>query len=689
MLTTQSSAVKTLAQLGSHVVQAVETDFLVNAYSRMVLIRTFEERAARCTSGADPLIAGSIHTCCGQEAIPVGAMSALSSGDRVVATYRGHGWALERGVTPAELMAEMAHRATGINGGRAGSLLASAPNRGFVGQNSIVGAGGPIACGVAIAAKVMKTGRVVIVSFGDGALSQGGLHEAFICAATAGLPVVFVCENNGWSEMTPASYVLQPGTVLKRAAGYGICGIEVDGCDVTAVHDAVAQAASRARAGDGPTLIEANAVRLGGHYNRDIQHYRSSADKVAAQERDPLARTRRQLLQMRVDEATLQQIESEAAAAVEDAVARASGAPHPDPRTLRDHVFGQASRHAATTPAGNIVNLSYARAIRQALQDEMELRPEVIVFGEDVARAGGIFGVTRDLLASFGSLRVFDTPIAETGILGSAVGAALDGLRPVAEIMFADFLFVGLDQLVNQAAKLRYVSNGLCGVPLVIRTQQGVTPGACAQHAQCVEAFLAHVPGLKVGLPVTPSDAYSMLRAAIGDPDPCIIVEARSLYLDVGDVCVGGAVEAASGANLVREGEDIAIISWGTAVTRCLAAAESLAKEGIEASVLNLRWLSPLDRAAIRRVVEACGRVLIVHDAPLTGGFGAEVAAGIAECHSELLKAPVARIGAIDVPMPASPRLQRCVIPTPEDILKRASIMVNPQRFNRKDGTVK
>ena len=178
-----------------------------------------------------------------------------------------------------------------------------------------------------------------------------------------------------------------------------------------------------------------------------------------------------------------------------------------------------------------------------------------------------------------------------------------------------------------------------------------------------------------------------MLRAAIGDPDPCIIVEARSLYFDTGDVRVGGSAEAASGASLVREGEDVAIISWGTAVARCLTAAESLAKAGIEAAVLDLRWLSPLDRAAIRRVTEACGRVLIVHDAPLTAGFGAEIAAGIAEHHADLLKAPVARIGAVDVPMPASPRLQRCVIPTSEDIFKRASSMVDPHRLNRKDGT--
>jgi 2-oxoisovalerate dehydrogenase E1 component len=664
----------------------VQTDnirFLLNAYSRMLLIRQFETQAVNLTRLEPPAIKGSIHTCGGQEAIPVGSMSALRSGDRTIATYRGHGWALENGISPFELLAEMAHREGGVNGGRAGSLLAMAPKRGFVGQNSIVGAGGPIACGVGIAARLRATGQVVIVSFGDGATSQGGLHEAFVMAATLSLPIIFLCENNGWAEMTPSSYALKPGALMKRAHGYGIEGSEVDGCDVISVRDAVAEAATRARAGHGPTLIEANAVRLGGHYNRDIQHYRTKADKGVAEDRDPIERLRRHLLALDVDGDTMTGIEADVLARINDASERALASPHPNTNSKSHHVFGTSvAPTAAHGREEQKVTISYARAIRQALEDEMLARPEVVLFGEDVATAGGIFGVTRDLLAKFGPHRVFDTPIAETAILGSAVGAALEGLKPVAEIMFADFLFVALDQLVNQAAKLRYVSNNQASVPLVVRTQQGVTPGSCAQHAQCVEAFLAHVPGLKVGLPMTPADAYSMLRAAIADPDPCVLIEARSAYLETGDVVVGGPIESASGAHLIREGGDVAIISWGTSVPVCLAAANSLAKLGISAAVLNLRWLSPLDRSAIRQVTETCGRVLIVHEANLTGGFGAEVMAGITERHSDHLKVPVKRLAAPDVPMPAAPMLQSSVVPSPSDVVKAASELVG-RHLNR------
>lgn len=657
--------------------QTDDIKFLLNAYSRMLLIRQFEAQAVHLTRLEPPAITGSIHTCGGQEAIPVGSMSALRAGDRTIATYRGHGWALENGISPFELLAEMAHREGGINGGRAGSLLAMAPSRGFVGQNSIVGAGGPIACGVGIAARWQATGRVVIVSFGDGATSQGGLHEAFVTAASLNLPIIFMCENNGWAEMTPSSYALKVGALMKRAQGYGMHGIEVDGCDVTSVRNAVAEAASHARAGHGPTLIEANAVRLGGHYNRDIQHYRTKADKVLAEERDPIERLRRQLISLDAGKDVMAGIESEVAARINDASERALASPHPDTDTSRRHVFAAAAvPMAPAVPEGKKVTISYARAIRQALEDEMALRPEVILFGEDVAAAGGIFGVTRELLAKFGPHRVFDTPIAETAILGSAVGAAMEGLKPVAEIMFADFLFVALDQLVNQAAKLRYVSNNLASIPLVVRTQQGVTPGSCAQHAQCVEAFLAHVPGLKVGLPITPADAYSMLRSAIADPDPCVIIEARSAFLETGDVIIGGPVESASGAHLMRQGTDAAIISWGTSIPACLAAADILATLGIFVSVLNLRWLSPLDRSAIRQVTEACGRVLIVHEANLTGGFGAEILAGIAERHSVHLKVPVRRIGAPDVPMPAAPGLQKSVIPSTSDVVTAVSELV-------------
>ena len=642
-------------------------NLLRDAYVRMATIRQFEATATELTKGAEPAIAGSIHPCAGQEAIPVGALNALEPGDRVVATYRGHGWALECGIRPDEAMAEMCQRQTGINGGRAGSLMMSAPKRGFIGENSVVGAGGPIACGVALAAKVRGERKVVAVSFGDGATSQGGLHEAFVTAATLKLPVIFVCENNEWAEMTPTSHVILGG-IASRAASYGMFSEEVDGGDVEAVRAAVARAARRARDGEGPTLLECHTVRLWGHYNKDIEHYRPKANRLSALARDPIARLKAGLIERGLTQSDIDGMDEAAAAVIADAAARAIAAPAPAIASVGDNLFATAAEGARATAAPETTNLTYAQAINRALHDAMAADDRVVLFGEDVALPGGVFGLSRGLLKAFGDRRVFDTPIAETAILGTAVGAAIEGLRPVAEIMFGDFMFVALDQIVNQAANVRYVSNGLASAPLVVRTQQGVTPGSCAQHAQCIEAHLANVPGIKVGLPITPNDAYAMLRAAIADPDPCIIIEARSAFGLKGDVTTGGDLETAEGARLVRDGSDVGIITWGTSLIEAEIAAGRLAARGISAALLDLRWLSPIDDAAIGNLVRRTGRIIVVHEASQTGGFGAEIAARIHERHHDLLDGPVIRLGGRDVRMPAAPVLQREVIPTAERI---------------------
>jgi len=241
-------------------------------------------------------------------------------------------------------------------------------------------------------------------------------------------------------------------------------------------------------------------------------------------------------------------------------------------------------------------------------------------------------------------------------------------LRPIVEVMWADFLLVALDQLVNQAANVRYVTSGRASAPLVVRTQQGATPGSCAQHSQSLEALLAHIPGLRVGLPATPQDAYSMLRAAVADDDPCVIIEARALYMIEGEVDEG-LLEPVGGARVRRAGADAVIITWGTMLHRSLEAASLLASDGIEVGVLDLRWLAPLDVAAIAAAVRAAnGRVIVAHEANLTGGFGAEVAAQIAEHLLYDLDAPVIRIGTPDVRMPASPVLQAALIPTADTI---------------------
>ncbi len=646
-----------------------------DAYLQMATIRSFELRCQELS--VEGLIDGSIHLCAGQEAIPVGAMSALAEQDRVVATYRGHGWAIACGVPLAELLGEICQRSGGTNGGRGGSAHLSAPKFRLYGENSIVGAGVPIAAGLALASKVRADNGVAVVSIGDGAMNQGATHEGLAFAAAQRLPLIVICENNGWSEMTPISVTVR-GSIAARAASYGMNAHEVDGGDPEAVRLAVSAAADRARAGDGPVFLEGTTVRLMGHYNRDIEHYRPEQDKRAAEQRDPLVQARRRLESVGVSSQTLDALEKQAQDAVDATTVTVRAMPEPNPADARSHLYATPGtwEHAAVG-GGSIVELTYQRAANRALSTELTNRSEVVVYGEDVGHAGGIFGVTRGLQKAFGPERVFDTPIAESAILGSAVGAAMAGMRPVVEIMWGDFLLVALDQIVNQAANVRYLNRGQLHAPMVIRTQQGVTPGSCAQHSQSLEALLAHIPGVKVGLPATADDAYAMLRAAIADEDPCILFEARSLYQVKGQVSVDGPVEPAAGAKLRRGGRDVGIVTWGTMVAPALEAAEMLAEQGIDAGVLDLRWLQPLDMDQIASLVRACGRIVVAHEANTTGGFGAEIAARVQERHFHELKGPVVRLGAADTRIPAAPALQKVLIPNASVIAKSCVELVH------------
>lgn len=641
---------------------------IASAYQRMQLIRAFEEKTLELS--ASGLIAGSIHPCLGQEAIPVGALAALQSKDRVLSTYRGHGWALAAGSSPRALLAELAHRAGGTNGGRGGSPLLSDPAVGFLGENSIVGAGVPIADGVAMASLAQDSGRVVVVSIGDGAMNQGATHEGLVFAAARNLPVVFVIENNGWAEMTATQAMMRTENFIERGQALGIESHIVDGLDPFAVERAVSAAAEACRAGQGPVILECKTIRLKGHYNKDIEHYRSVEDREAAAKSDPILRLRSSALSHGlVEEEEVDGWDLAARREIDSATREVEAMPLPDPTTSRDHLYGPAPEVSVGASSTELVELTYQRALNLALKTELELRPELLVYGEDVGVGGGIFGVSRGLQKEFGPNRVFDTPIAESAILGSAVGAAMEGMRPVVEIMWADFVFVALDQIINQAANVRYVNRGELSAPLTVRMQQGVTPGSCAQHSQSIEAIFAHTPGIKVGLAATPQDAYDMLRAAIADPDPTILIEFRALYQETGVVELGRAGQRAEGARFEREGSDVTIVTWGSMLGKVVSAADQLERDGVHATVLDLRWVRPLDVQALDRAVELSGgRVVIVHEAFTTGGVGAEVASVITERHFDRLVRPVTRVGTPDVRMPSSPVLQDALVPSVDSI---------------------
>jgi 2-oxoisovalerate dehydrogenase E1 component len=669
-----------LAFMKSTINDAADANFLREMLIQTAFIRAFEAKTLAFTQSNPPIVQGSVHLCAGQEIVPLGAVAALRHDDQILCTYRGHAWALASGLDPYAVMAEICQKADGINGGRGGSAYMMAPHTRFIGENSIVGASTTIACGIAMANLAAGSGRVAVVTIGDGAMNQGSVHEAMAFAAVRKLPVIFVVENNGWSELTATSDMFLLDRLAQRAKGYGIPSATINGTDPSVVRDSFALAAQRARAGEGPSLLECMVPRLWGHYNRDMEHYRSKENRAADEARDPLNLLRNRLVAAsQMSDAAADALIAEQTAKVDAIATRVMASPAPDPATARDHVLSPRAEPEAEAQPLATQELSYVQAVTAALRDILESDPRAIVYGEDVGKAGGIFQATRYLQRDLGADRVFDTPIAENAILGSAVGAAIGGLKPIVEIMWADFIFVALDQLINQAANIRYITGGTTNVPMVVRTQQGVTPGSCAQHSQSIEAILTHIPGLKVALAATAGDAYAILRAAAADPDPCVVIEARSLYQVKGDVTRTTGNESVGKARVRREGSDIAIITWGVMVDPALAAAAALAKTGIEAAVLDLRWLNPLDEGLLRRVVaSAGGRMLVVHEAVRTCGFGAELLVRVQEMFGDELAIQGRRLTTPDVRMPSAPGLQTALLPNAESIARLATNMVRP-----------
>ena len=320
--------------------------------------------------------------------------------------------------------------------------------------------------------------------------------------------------------------------------------------------------------------------------------------------------------------------------------------------------------------------ITYAQALNDALREEMQADPRVFLMGEDIGHHGGIFRVTKDLHAEFGPLRVRDTPISESGFTGVGIGAAMAGMRPVVELLFMDFALVAADQIINQAAKLRYMSGGQVSVPLVIRGQQGGGRGNGAQHSQSFESWLAQVPGLKIVAPATPRDAKGLLKSAIRDGNPVVVIEHKLLYNTKGEVPEGDYSVPIGQAEVKRPGRDITVVSYSHTLLHTLAAAETLAQRGIEAEVIDLRTIAPLDMDTVLRSLRGTGRLLVVHESHSTCGLGAEIVARVYEDAPEFLLAPARRLGAKHVPIPVAEGLENSVLPQPADIVRTVEAML-------------
>jgi 2-oxoisovalerate dehydrogenase E1 component len=446
-------------------------------------------------------------------------------------------------------------------------------------------------------------------------------------------------------------------------------GETIDGNDVEAVYKAAAKAVENVRAGRGPRMLECVTYRWHGHMLGDDQRYRAKEEVEEWKARCPIKiHGERLVSEGIITSEQADDIRNRAGDMVVDAVHFASEGTDPDPGSLRADVYAADPPIMEAAPTGATSTITGSSAINLALAEEMRRDPSVFLMGEDVA-LGGYMAVTNNLVEEFGADRVRDTPISEYAIVGAAVGAAMSGLRPVAEILFSDFITTAMDPIVNQAAKLRYMSGGQYRMPLVVRAPGGVGLGVAAQHSQSFEALLMGIPGLVIAAPGTPRDCRGMLKTAIRSDNPVLFFEHKLLYLMEGEVPEDEELIPFGKAAIRREGADVTIVALLYTVNLSMEAAEQLAAEGIESEVIDLRTLSPLDTETVLNSVAKTGRLLTVEEGPVRGGWGAEVVARAAAAAHGLLQAPPVRLGASDNPIPFNKGLENLSVPDTDRIV--------------------
>jgi len=669
----------------------LDRERLLECLRQMMEIRRFEDTVYDLLG--KNLIKGASHLYAGQEAVAVGAISVLRDDDWITSTHRGHGHCHARGAGLAEtpearqehlnkMMAELCGRSTGYCKGRGGSMHIADVARGNLGATGIVGGNIPVATGAALAAKLRGADSIVLCFFGDGASNTGNFHESLNLASTWALPVVYIVENNMYAMSVPYAKAASQPNVATRACAYGMPGEVVDGMDFGAVRAAVQSAAQRARSGKGPSLVECKTYRWYGHSRSDPRAYRSRDEEQAWKERDPIVLLAQRLIDEGIaGEEEIRQLESEADQAIKTATEFALASPLPSADRLYDDVYVERAPRQEEIAAerqlrkqlrsdGDVRRIGYWQAIAEALQEEMERDPTVFVMGEDVGLYGGAYGATRGLFERFGADRVLDTPISEAAIGGAAVGAAMAGMRPVAEIMYVDFTPLAMDQLANQGAKNRYMFGGKTTVPLVIRTEGGAGRSIAAHHSQSLEALWLHFPGIYVVMPATPYDVKGLLKSAIRDDNPIMFIEHKMLYKREGSVPEGEYTIPLGVADIAREGSDVTLVAYSRMRYRALEAAGLLAEEGISVEVIDPRTLKPLDLDTIVTSVKKTGRLVGVTEAYETGSFISELFTLVNEAAFDYLDAPMVRVAAADVPVPMSEPLEAAAIPSTDRIVE-------------------
>ena len=597
----------------------------------------------------------------GQEAISVGCALALEDRDWLLPMHRNLGVWTTRGVPLRPLFCQMMGREGGFTEGRDRTFHFGLPERRIVGMISHLAAMLPVADGLGLAAQLRGEDAVALAFTGEGATREGDFHEALSLAAVWKLPVVFVVENNGYGLSTPTASAVPVEDIASAAVGYGMPGEVVDGNDIETVIAVTKQAVARARAGEGPSLLEMKTFRVRGHEEASGTKYVPDDLIGAWAAKDPVDQYRARLLAAGADEAELDRIDAEIETEIEAVAEWALTQPEVTGTAAAEHAAVFAPARPAPPPAAGGADqdgaerddVRFIDALSEGLADAFDADPTTVLMGQDVAEYGGVFKVTAGFLDRFGADRIRNTPIIESGAIGCALGLALDGFRPVVEMQYADFITCGFNQIVNNLATTHYRWGA--PVPVTIRAPFGGGIGAGPFHSQSPEAWFCHVPGLKVVVPGTPADAKGLIRAAVEDDNPVLVFEHKALYRSLrGPVPAGEHRVEIGRAHVARAGDALTVVTWGVGRGWALALSDEV--DGVE--VVDLRTLVPWDRETVLTSVRKTGRLLVLHEATRTGGFGAEVAAEVAEQAFGYLDAPPVRVGGADLPIPFSKALE-------------------------------
>ena len=722
-------------ELKPHLSKGFTKNEAIRLFETMLYIRFFEEMVIKLKSGKFVpyegfKFIGATHLSIGQEAVAAGTMSVLNPDDYITSTHRGHGHTIskvlyriykmnreellsylgesDKGQEYDQLldqaihlhlfrtMAELLGKEEGYCRGRGGSMHIADFHSGHLGANAIVGGSMAIAAGAALSSLLLKEKKVVACMVGDGAANNGIAHESMNFASMPqfgeGFPVMYIYENNQYGmsgqqlgEVTAIEHLSRRGAAYNEE---NIYARTESGMHVLAVRDAVQEATQLCREGKGPVLLEFKTYRYVGHSLSDKRMtYRTAEEEQEWLKYDPIDLYSKELIKNDIlTEKAVEEYKDRVVDLMEEITLEAAKATDPDPKTISEGLFSDSTsddicdkyrtvnffrakpKKFRRDSSGRIL---YRHAVIEALMEEMERDYRVVLYGEDVAEYGGAFQATVGLFDVFGRRRVFNTPISEAAIVGTSLGAAMTGLRPVAEIMYIDFMLMAGDQLGNQVAKTKYMFGGKAKIPLVIRTTIGGGKGYAGQHSQSLEAFPAMFPGLKVAIPFSAYDVKGLLKTAIRDDNPVVFIEHQHCYVEK-DVVPEEEYTIPMGKGTVRrEGKDVTIISYSFQLKACLEAAEILEKEdGVNAEIVDPRTLVPLDVDIMVNSIKKTGKACVIVQAPGKGSFGEHIIRRVQDEAFDYLKAPIKLVSAHEVPPPMAAPLEHENLPGPEKIVK-------------------